>query len=219
MARRGIFGVMVLNLFVLSCATDSTGSLPATGQGDWYRNNGTIANCDDFSGFDGLTDVPPSQDGRIMAGCPMEGRFEVVDGAVVRDTCTNLTWQKVPPSATRSWSEALVFARDLTLAGFEDWRVPNVHELLSIVHYGRSEPALDPAFLFSPSDDVLAQPSSQYWSSTSSNFDPRQAWIVSFAQGDHFFIEKTTFQAVRAVRGGQIPFKLPVAPCPGGLSP
>ncbi len=219
MARRGIFGIMVSSLFVLSCATGPTGSLPATGQGDWYRNNGTIANCDDFSGFDGLTDVPPIQDGRIMAGCPMAGRFEVDDGAVVRDTCTNLMWQKVPPSGFRSWSEALVFARDLPLAGFADWRVPNVHELLSIVHYGRSESALDPAFLFSPGDDISPQPGSQYWSSTSSNFDPRQAWVVNFAQGDHFFVEKTASQAVRAVRGGQIPFKLPVLACPGVVSP
>ena len=87
--------------------------LPATGQGDWYRNNGFVAKCDDFSGFDGLTDVPPGQDGRFMAGCSTEGRFEV-NGPLVVDSCTGLTWQKTT-SSRRTWVEALIFARNLEL--------------------------------------------------------------------------------------------------------
>lgn len=221
MSDRGVCGLMVLSLFLVSCGTEPAGSLPATGQEDWYRNNATIANCDEFTGLSGPMNVPPMQDGRIMAGCPMEGRFEVIDGLVVRDTCTNLMWQKVPPSAPKSWGEAQQFASDLMLAGFDDWRAPNVHELISIVHYGRSGPAVDAAFLFTITGDDVdgVRPGSHYWSSTSSNFDPRQVWVVNFDRGDHFVIDKTVTRAVRAVRGGHIPFNLPVLMCPGDIAP
>ncbi|MFQ5443460.1 MAG: DUF1566 domain-containing protein [Nitrospinales bacterium] len=152
----------------------------------------------------------------------MDGRFEV-DGSVVRDTCTHLMWQRVPPSGQIPWSAAQAFARDLTLGGFDDWRVPNVHELLSLVHYGRTEPALHPAFDFSPEDDVAVGPSSIYWSSTSVN-DPgnkKQAWRVDFSQGTHDFVEKSQNLATRVVRGGSIPSKpLPLIPaCTLTLSP
>jgi hypothetical protein len=221
MSDRGVYGLMVLSLFLVSCGTEPAGSLPATGQGEWYQNNGNIANCDDSTGLSGPINVPPMQDGRINAGCPMEGRFEVINGQVVRDTCTNLMWQKVSPSAPNSWGEAQQFASDLMLAGFDDWRAPNVHELLSIVHYGRTSPAVDAAFLFTITGDDVdgVRPGSSYWSSTSSNINPRQAWVVNFDQGDHFVIDKTVARAVRAVRGGYIPRKLQVLACSGVASP
>lgn len=218
MVFRDVCGLVALSILLVSCATGS-GSLPATGQEDWYQNNGSIANCEDFANFTGPTDVPPIQDGRIMAGCSMENRFDLIAGVVVHDTCTDLMWQKVPASAVRSWGGALALSKDLTLAGFDDWRAPNVHELLSIVHYGRSNPALDDAFIFSPRDDVSPQPNSIYWSSTSSNALPQNAWVVNFGHGEHSFTEKTDLHAVRAVRGGQIPFRLTVLACQGGVSP
>lgn len=211
------FGVVVLSLFMVSCGR----SLPATGQVEWYRNNGEVATCIDFAGFDGPTDVPPAQDGLIMAGCPMDGRFEV-DGAVVRDTCTNLVWQRVPRNQRFSWSAALAFARDVTLGGFDDWRVPNVHELLSLVHYGRTRPALHPVFDFTPDDEITGVSNNdKYWSSTSAN-DPRprtRAWRVNFINGDHDSAEKSERLAMRVVRGGSIPSRPLIAACEFEVSP
>ena len=210
------FGVVVLSLFTVSCA-----GLPATGQVEWYQNNGEVSTCIDFAGFDGPTDVPPAQDGLIMAGCPMDGRFEV-DGAVVLDTCTNLVWQRVPRNQRFSWSAALAFARDETLGGFDDWRVPNVHELLSLVHYGRNRPALHPVFDFTPDDEITGVSNNDvYWSSTSAN-DPRprtHAWRVSFFKGDHDSVEKSERLAMRVVRGGSIPSRPLIAACEFVVSP
>jgi hypothetical protein len=120
-----------------------------------------------------------------------------------------------------SWSEALVFARDLNLGGFDDWRVPNVNELLSLVHYGRTRPSLDPVFDFSSEGEFGVGPAEAYWSSTTVD-DPSfrtQAWRVVFVQGHHDFVEKSQNLAVRVVRGGFIPRKLPILPCPGPVAP
>lgn len=218
------FVAVFLSLLTVSCGLLPTErSLPATGQTEWYQNNGEVASCIDFEGFDGLADVPPAQDGFIMSGCPMNGRFEI-NGSVVEDNCTNLVWQRVPRNERFNWSEALVFARDATLGGFEDWRVPNVHELLSLVHYGRTSPALHPTFDFSPDggDDVINITNNEsYWSSTSVNdFALRtHAWQVNFINGSHDFVEKSQRLAMRLVRGGSIPSRAPVLACEIVVSP
>ena len=215
------FGVVVLSLFTVSCG----GPLPATGQVEWYQNNGEVATCIDFAGFDSPTDVPPAQDGLITAGCPMEGRFEM-DGAVVRDTCTNLVWQRVPRNQRFTWSEALAFALEETLGGFDDWRVPNVHELLSLVHYGRDRPALHPVFDFgSGSDDDVGSVGNNedYWSSTTAHefigSVRTHAWHVNFIHGDHSSFEKSRALAVRVVRGGSLPSRPLLAACELEVSP
>ena len=186
-------------LFLSGCA-----NLPATGQSDWYRNDGTVAGCDDFSGFDGPRDVPPGQDGRFMVGCAAAGRF-VAAGSVVTDNCTGLTWQR-SFAGPMTWADALVFTRDLALAGSDDWRLPNVNELLSIVDYGRSDPALNPAFELPSSPGEFPPPEGIiYWSSTSFEaLTTPDGWTVEFVDGTHKHVPKTLVRSVRAVRGGSI---------------
>ncbi len=212
---------LIENMFGCSAPPPQNCALPATGQANWYHNDGGIANCDDFIGFNGPLDVPPVQDGRFMAGCSTEGRF-AVDGQAITDNCTGLMWQKTPPGNTMSWIDSLVFARDLTLAGFSDWRLPNVNELLSIVDYGRySGMAINPVFDQVPSvndDDVYTDEDSplSFWSSTSYVTTPQsKAWRVGFASGEIYILEaqsKNNSHAVRAVRGGFIPLKLHLIP-------
>ena len=211
--------VIIVMLFLQGCAQDACEncSLPATGQADWYRNNGNAANCNDFSGFDGATDVPPGQDGVFLAGCRAEGRF-VANGGTVTDTCTNLIWQRTS-TYSKTWVEALAFASDLTISNMDDWRLPNINELLSIVNYGRSSLALDPVFDIPSSDDVAGPHIIVFWSSTSFNSQPKKGWTVNFEEGDHGPSDKDSIHGVRAVRGGFIPQRLPVASCPGVISP
>ncbi len=192
---------------------------PATGQIHWYQNNGVEATCDDVAGFDLPKDVPPGQDGRFTAGCPTEGRFEA-NGPLVVDTCTGLTWQRTPPSGTRSWVQALVFARDLELGGFDDWRLPNVNELLTLVDYGRDQPAINPVFDVPSGDDVAVQNVRTFWSSTSDNLAPQTlAWAVAFTFGNHIRHEKLLLRSARAVRDGFLPRKAPVFACELLVSP
>lgn len=193
---------------------------PATGQVVWYQNNGQTASCDDVTGFDGPTDVAPLQDGRLTAGCPSEGRFEA-NGPVVIDHCTGLMWQRTPPSGARTWVEALVFARDLALGGFENWRAPNVNELLTLVDYGRTGPAINPIFdVPAGGDDVSGLLGRVFWTSTSEHHRPEaRAWAVDFHHGDHSRLDKTQSRSIRAVRGGFVPARRPVAVCELEVSP
>jgi hypothetical protein len=40
-----------------------------------------------------------------------------------------------------AWCAALSYCEGLTLAGSDDWRLPNVRELESLIDYGRTEMA------------------------------------------------------------------------------
>ncbi|MCX6953984.1 MAG: DUF1566 domain-containing protein, partial [Verrucomicrobia bacterium] len=108
-----------------------------------------------------------------------------LDGTVT-DLDTGLMWTQVPASA-RSWSAALTYAESLTLAGYTDWRLPNIKELQTLVDVtlatattqnGAQAPVNRVLF---PSATTQA---TAYWSSTvlrpGGNNAPTQAWLVEF---------------------------------------
>ena len=76
-------------------------------------------------------------------------------------------------------------------AGHQDWRLPNVKELFSILDYANLGPAAS----------IPGTGTGFYWSATTVTFNSANAWIVFFNLGwvDNF--DKTTSQHVRAVRG------------------
>ncbi|MCD6288172.1 MAG: DUF1566 domain-containing protein [Candidatus Hydrogenedentes bacterium] len=53
------------------------------------------------------------------------------DGTVA-DVNTGLMWQKTPPDTRFTQNEAEKYAENLQLAGYDDWRLPNIKELFSI---------------------------------------------------------------------------------------
>lgn len=108
------------------------------------------------------------------------------------DNCTGLMWQRDTVNWGVGWCEALYYCENLRLAGHDDWRLPNIRELESIVDYGRFAPPLDP--LFEARIDG-------YWSSTSAAHFPDNAWFVGFGSGGASSYVKEVGFAVRAVRG------------------
>jgi len=133
------------------------------------------------------------QDGFYQAGCPTAGRFTDNGDGTVTDNRTGLMWQKKTALGTYMWQEALKYCENLSLAGHDDWRLPNVRELQSIVDYGRRNPSIDPVF---------GAVSSFYWSSSTYVHYPPYAWIVSFHYGYVGGHDKTFGHYVRAVRRG-----------------
>jgi len=96
-----------------------------------------------------------------------------------------------------SWQAGIDAATALEYAGFDDWRLPTVHELDSLVDFGLSEPALDP-HAFPHAYNSL--PSSYFWSSTTS---PAVAWLafyVNVRDGHRYPWSKASLFAVRPVR-------------------
>jgi hypothetical protein len=172
--------------------------LPATGQSQiyvWHRADPSpfevYCNLLDFPGVPCWVQIDwnsdpgapyawHGQDGFYQEGCgnswrPPEGRFTDNGDGTVTDHCTGLMWQK-DTGGTFAWPEALTYCENLSLAGHEDWRLPNVRELQSLVHYGRFQPAIHPVF-------SATTVSNWYWSSTVGVVDPRVPWIVDFSLG------------------------------------
>jgi len=116
------------------------------------------------------------------------------DGTVT-DTSTGMMWQQESIDAM-IWKEALAYCENLSLAGYNDWRLPNVNELESLVDYNQINPSID----------TLAFPAtttSNYWSSTTFVEYSFNAWVVHFDRGHRTSKNKPFSFHVRAVRGGQ----------------
>ena len=71
---------------------------------------------------------------------PLFKTFELNGGKIVRDMESGLAWT-ASPEPVSSWKEALAYCENLDYAGFSDWRVPNMHEIISLADYGKSNPA------------------------------------------------------------------------------
>ena len=127
------------------------------------------------------------------------GRFVDNGDGTITDTSTGLMWQKTPNSGELDWETALVFCEEelYGFAGYTDWRVPNRHELHTLVDYTREDPAIDPAYFDHPSY-------SSYWTSTTDPGNAGSAYSLSFFSGFGYYKIKGDFYTiVRAVRGGQ----------------
>ncbi|EOX4212987.1 DUF1566 domain-containing protein [Vibrio cholerae] len=83
------------------------------------------------------------------------------------------------------------------LCGASDWRLPSVNELLSIVHNGRTYPAIEQSYFPDTSE------SDGYWSSSPSAEDSGRAFCVTFRDGSTWPCYKYDRQHVRLVRAGQ----------------
>jgi hypothetical protein len=106
------------------------------------------------------------------------------------------------------WLEDLNAAN---FGGHNDWRIPNVRELQSIVDHGSVLPSVGVAFQGGScggacadiADPACSCTGQVYWSSTTSAFDAADAWYIGFESGVVFGDDKRTFPSlVRAVRGG-----------------
>jgi hypothetical protein len=116
------------------------------------------------------------------------------DGTIT-DSATGLMWQAETESYTKTWTEALSYCDQLTLADYSDWRLPSREELRSIVDYSKYGASIFGAFIDNASDF--------YWSSTSVASDIDLAWGIRFNGGFDNRYSKYLTYAVRAVRGGQ----------------
>lgn len=109
------------------------------------------------------------------------GKNEFVNNGdnTITDKATGLMWMKLDSGGMNqgtngniSWEAALEWAENLTYAGYDDWRLPTVKELQSIIDYSRSpattnSAAIDPLFT---TTKITAEDNSEdygfYWSGT-----------------------------------------------------
>ncbi|MFN2148387.1 MAG: DUF1566 domain-containing protein [Anaerolineales bacterium] len=112
------------------------------------------------------------------------------DDGTIRDHATGLTWEQVDSGLALSWEAALAYCENLDLAGYDDWRLPDIKELQSIVDYTRSpgatgSAAIDPLFQVSSITNEAGQPDyPYYWSSTThaSSLNGIQSAYIAFGR-------------------------------------
>lgn len=95
-----------------------------------------------------------------------------------------------------SWQAAFDAVRDLAYGGFDDWRIPNIAELETIVDFSHQAYALDPLVFGTPRDGE----STYVWSSTTNPLDAHEAFYLNSYDGHVYPWDKTWTFAVRPVR-------------------
>ncbi|HOJ04597.1 MAG TPA: DUF1566 domain-containing protein [Bacteroidota bacterium] len=112
---------------------------------------------------------------RMVRGNTAYGVNDFVDNGdgSITDNATGLMWQQSDDGVARDWEHALEYAEQATLAGYTDWRLPDIKELQSIVDYSRcpqatGSAALDPIFNTTSINDPDGRPGHYpfFWSST-----------------------------------------------------
>lgn len=131
-------------------------------------------------------------------------RFVIINpgvDAVVLDKATGLMWacdnagEGCYNDTVIAWSAAITYANGLNWAGYDDWRLPNINELGSIVDWSKYNPAIDVNFF-------VGAPSADVWSSTTYAANSIYAWVVTFSSGQFNIRQKTNSDYIRLVRGG-----------------
>jgi PKD repeat protein len=120
------------------------------------------------------------------------------DGTVL-DKGTGLVWMKYGSPGTAKWSDAVSFCHNVEFAEYDDWELPNIYELQTIVHEPGS-PTINTTYF----KDTEA---ARCWSGNRYTSD--RSWYVDFSNGtsgnassDDFFSER---YYVRCVRLGSFP--------------
>lgn len=143
----------------------------------------------------------------IPVSTPSE-RFEMNENGTIVDQGTSLMWltcvlgltgngcsEGAPTELT--WAEALTQVPVLNekggIAGHQDWRLPNVRELASILEQQCVAPALNTA-IFKNS------PPTQVWTSSPYHFYTHYSWYVDFGNGAVNYDERIRAKGVRLVR-------------------
>jgi hypothetical protein len=123
-------------------------------------------------------------------------RFTVT-GDVVQDSTTGLMWtRKNVGGKHMTWSDAKAACAASREGVFDDWRLPTIQELLSLVDYSRTQPAIDTS--------AFECESNWYWSATPYASSPAGcAWVVFFGYGGSDCGDQYGERYVRAVRPGQ----------------
>ena len=114
----------------------------------------------------------------------------------VIDPKTGLEWS--PTLGDRvNWKTAKKMAQECRAGGHDDWRLPTIEELITLIDFSRFNPATN-------TDLFPDTKSSWYWSATPDASSPGDcAWGVSFGHGLVSYYDRYGTAFVRAVRGSR----------------
>jgi len=129
----------------------------------------------------------------------------VGDQRIVSDGVTGLVWQQQSTSDPTDWADALAHCENLSFAGHDDWRMPSVVELSTIVDEKKTQaPAINTTFFVGFEGTV------GFWASTTARQSPSSAYVLYFnemnatvGRGGTGVVLKTSNARALCVRGGE----------------
>lgn len=163
--------------------------------------------------------APQYSDGALRKGASWPTiRFTLdTSGKCITDNLTGLMWVKnlntVNGGAPLTWSTALSVADNGNWCGYDDWRMPNINELSSLVNYSYASPANWLMYGSGNSGSPVCSgvcfanvQAGKYWSSSTATYDSQWAWYVNMGAGGggNYFNPKNDNSSYRLfpVRGG-----------------
>ena len=162
------------------------------------------------------TSSADGDDGDLKKGLAWpDPRFTNNADGTVTDNLTGLIWMRNANCfGSRDWNTAISDCDGLAdgSCGLSDgsssgdWRLPNVRELQSLIHYGYTDPALSDMSgtgHWSYGDVFTGVQSDYYWSSTSYKDNSSYAWTVYLGNGKSECKQKTLDYYVWCVRDGE----------------
>ena len=119
----------------------------------------------------------------VVGEVATENQFVDNGDGTISDLATGLMWMADDNGEAVEWEEALSYSENLEFAGYDDWKLPNVKELQSIVDYSGVYPAIDGTYF--NCTELEENINYYFWTSTSAYFstnDPTNyyAWYVAF---------------------------------------
>ena len=121
--------------------------------------------------------------------------YLVYNNGTVKDTKTHLMWKQEPEVGEYIWDNAMQqFGSNVSFAGYDDWRMPTMDELKTLLSEDGSEEL---------NQKVFRGLSGKFWSASPYVSNGDYAWYVGFDYGyDDWCLKDNAFQ-VRLVRSGQ----------------
>ncbi len=149
------------------------------------------------------TSYRTGDDGFLQKGVTWPNpRFTDHGNGTVTDNLTGLMWTKDAnlPSGLRTWNQAVDYCVNMNAGigycGYNDWRLPNIRELFSLLDFGQTEFPLPAGHPFTNVQGGF------YWSSTTYAGSATTVWYVQMYEGGVGPVGKTYSYWVWPVRGG-----------------
>ena len=146
--------------------------------------------------------TPPDNDIESLIdkhGNPLQYMYNIftnVGDKTVLDSTTGLTWQRGGSDEPMVFDKAQEYINQLNgglFAGFLDWRLPTIQELMTLLKSKEGDNGL---YI----DSVFDTPQKYCWSSTTHKSSSESAWIVNFDYGHVYWSLLYDLSYVRAVR-------------------
>lgn len=141
--------------------------------------------------------------GRLLVSNKTRFISKTINGdAVVIDRATGLMFAAdgnavgCNNGAGLNWNDAIDYANNLDFAGFTDWRIPNILELMSTINFRATSPCIYTTFFPNTA-------ATYYWTSTTVVPDTSRAWKWNYFLGGTLSVGVKSGSAyLRCVRGG-----------------